>query len=361
MLEGGESGGSGPGSGASILLVEDDELLAEVLIGLLEPLGGVRWTDNAEEALALVPTSSWELVVADIELPGMNGIEMIEQLKRQHSHAATLIISGRASFDYAIEAIRAGADEYMTKPLEPAKLVEKATELLEAAKAARAADHQVVLAIGAHPDDVEIGIGGILLRHSDAGHDVNILTLTGGERGGVAEERAQESLRAAELLGGRLFHEDLADTEVGDRAETIGAIKKVIDEVGARTIYTHTPNDVHQDHRNVHSATLVAARGLPRIYCYQAPSTTVDFRPTRFVGIDDVIDRKLEAIAAFSSQTAIRAYLDEELLRATARYWARFAQSRYVEPLEVVREAEASAPAIPVSPGRPLPATQDGS
>ncbi len=188
----------------------------------------------------------------------------------------------------------------MTKPLEPAELVEKATELLEAAKAARAADHQVVLAIGAHPDDVEIGIGGILLRHSDAGHDVNILTLTGGERGGAAEERAQESLRAAELLGGRLFHEDLADTEVGDRGETIGAIKKVIDEVGARTIYTHTSNDVHQDHRNVHSATLVAARGLPRIYCYQAPSTTVDFRPTRFVGIDDVIDRKLEAIAAFS-------------------------------------------------------------
>ena len=74
-----------------------------------------------------------------------------------------------------------------------------------------------------------------------------------------------------------------------------------------------------------------------------------------------MIDRKIEAIGAFASQTAIRAYLDEELLRATARYWARFAQSRYVEPLEVVREAEATAPAIPTSPGRPLPSTQDGA
>ena len=102
-----------------ILLVEDDELLAEVVAGLLEPLGGVRWTDNAEEALALLPTSSWDLIVADIELPGMNGIEMIELLKREHPHTSTLIVSGRASFDYAIEAIRAGADDYMTKPLEP--------------------------------------------------------------------------------------------------------------------------------------------------------------------------------------------------------------------------------------------------
>ena len=346
---------------ARILLVEDDELLAEVVAGLLAPLGGVRWTDNAEEALTLLPASSWDLIVADIELPGMNGIQMIERLKREHPHTSTLIVSGRASFDYAIEAIRAGADDYMTKPLEPEALVGKASELIDKSRASRAADHQVVLAVGAHPDDVEIGVGGILLRHADAGHDVNVLTMTGGEHGGDAAERAAESLYAAEILGAKLFHESLQDTEVGDRGETISAIKRVIDETGATTIYTHTSKDVHQDHRNVHNATLVAARGLPRVYCYQAPSTTVDFRPTRFVGIDDVMDRKIEAIGAFASQTAIRAYLDEELLRSTARYWARFAQSRYVEPLEVVREAEATAPAIPVSPGRPLPSTQDGA
>jgi LmbE family N-acetylglucosaminyl deacetylase len=119
-------------------------------------------------------------------------------------------------------------------------------------------------------------------------------------------------------------------------------------------VYTHTPRDVHQDHRNVHHATLVAARGISRVYCYQAPSTTVEFRPTRFVTIDEFIDRKLEAIRAYSTQTAIRAYLDEELLRATARYWARFSQARYVEPLEVVRESDvgdATPVAVPATPG----------
>ena len=117
-----------PSGAPRILLVEDDGLLAEVVAGLLEPLGGVRWADNAEEALRLLPSSTWELVVADIELPGMNGIEMIERLKRDYPHTSTLIVSGRASFDYAIEAIRAGADDYMTKPLEPEALVAKARE-----------------------------------------------------------------------------------------------------------------------------------------------------------------------------------------------------------------------------------------
>ena len=87
-------------------------------------------------------------------------------------------------------------------------------------------------------------------------------------------------------------------------------------------------------------ATLVAAREIPRIYCYQAPSSTVDFHPTRFVPIDDFLAGKLEAIAAYRSQVAVRRYLDEDLLRATARYWSRFGSSRYVEPLEVVRESE---------------------
>ena len=49
-------------------------------------------------------------------------------------------------------------------------------------------------------------------------------------------------------------------------------------------------------------------------------------------------------IRAYKSQVRIRRYLDEELLRATARYWARFTGSRYVEPLEVIRESDGDSP-----------------
>ena len=117
----------------------------------------------------------------------------------------------------------------------------------------------------------------------------------------------------------------------------------MIEEIRPSTVYTHTIRDVHQDHRNAHSATLVAARGISRIFCYQAPSTTVEFKPTRFVAIDEFLEGKLEVIQAYTSQVKIRDYLDEELLRATARYWSRFSQARYVEPLEVVRDSDASA------------------
>jgi LmbE family N-acetylglucosaminyl deacetylase len=334
--------GAGP-TASHILLVEDDEVLAGVVQELLGELGEVDWTTQAEDAVARVSATRYDLVVSDIQLPGMDGIEFVRTLSERQPDLATLILSAAASFDSAVRALRAGADDYMAKPVDPVELLAKARELIQMTRERRARSAQIVLAVGAHPDDVEIGVGGILARHVDEGHDVTILTLSGGEQGGVAAERATESIRAAEILGCHLVHTDLVDTSVSEGGETISAIKRVIDEIGAQTVYTHTSRDVHQDHRNVHSATLVAARGIPRVYCYQAPSTTVEFHPTRYVAIDERhLERKLEAIAAFGSQTAVRTYLDPELLRATARYWARFTTARYVEPLEVIRESDVS-------------------
>ena len=328
----------------SILLVEDDEVFAGIATEVLKPLGTVTWVATGEEAIAVAPGGDWDLIVTDIELPGIDGIEFLKVVKAAHPRVAALVLSGRSSFDYAIAAIRANADDYMTKPVDPEALREKATELIALTSARGVSRREVALAIGAHPDDVEIGCGGLLLRHAAAGDEVAVLTLTGGEAGGEVADRARESQRAAELLSARLIHADLRDTSLSDAGLTIETIKRAIDETGATTIYTHTSRDVHQDHRNTHNATLVAAREIPRVYCYQAPSTTVDFHPTRFASIDDFIDAKLEVIRAYKSQVSTRRYLDEELLRATARYWARFASSRYVEPLEVIRESDGDGP-----------------
>ena len=323
-----------------ILLVEDDDILAGLLVEILGGLGDVVWSPSAEDAEERLASQRWDLIVADVELPGRTGIDVVERAKAQQPLCSTLIVSGRSSFDYAVGAIRAGADDYLTKPLDPEAFLEKARELLERTHARREKGRMSVLAVGAHPDDPEIGVGGILLNHAAQGHTVAVLTLTGGEQGGVQSRRAEESKRAAELLGARLFHKELVDTSLTDGGDTISAIKEVIDETAATTVYTHTPRDVHQDHRNTHHASLVAARGVPRIYCYQSPSTTVEFRPTRFVGIDDVLDQKLEVIRAYVSQVEVRHYLDEELLRATARYWSRWSRSRFAEPLEVIRESD---------------------
>ncbi len=352
-----------PDPSAAILLVEDDDLLADVLRGILRPLGEVVWAPSAEEALSRLPGSDWNLIIADIELPGMNGLEFLRIARDQRPEVAALVVSGQTQFQYAVEAIRAGADDYVTKPIEPDALVGKVRELLIRQRERGPSKGEVVLAIGAHPDDVEIGCGGILLRHRAAGHPVSILTMTGGEAGGEVQTRAEESRRAAELLSARLFMLDLEDTRVGDDGSTIGEINRVIEDVRPTTIYTHTSKDVHQDHRNVHAASLVAARRVPRVFAYQAPSSSVEFRPNRFVGIDDFLEAKLEVIGAYSSQTAIRHYLDEELLRATVRYWSRFSTARYAEPLEVLRDADlTTTPSMAGadSTGAPKVSTNDG-
>jgi LmbE family N-acetylglucosaminyl deacetylase/CheY-like chemotaxis protein len=327
-----------------VLLVEDDEVFAALVTEILRPFADIEWASSAEQSLQALAREDWDLVIADVHLPGMSGLELAREVKRVRPLAAILILTASVSLDTAVAALRADADDFLTKPVDAPTLLAKVAELVAAASKRKSERRQVVLAIGAHPDDVEIGCGGILLRHAALGDTVNVLTLTGGEVGGNLDERLEESRRAAQLMSARLFHADLPDTSlsVSDGGATIGAIERVIEQTEPTVVYTHSRHDVHQDHRNVHDATLVAARRVPRIYCYQAPSATIDFHPMRFVAIDEWLEGKLEVIGRYSSQVKVRRYLQGDLLRATARYWSRFGASDYTEPLEVVRDNEAT-------------------
>jgi LmbE family N-acetylglucosaminyl deacetylase len=195
-----------------------------------------------------------------------------------------------------------------------------------------------VLAIGAHPDDVEIGAGGTLLSHKAAGDLVTILTMCRGKHGGDQERRAREAQEAADVIGARLFLDDLEDTRIPEGNPTIGVIEAVIAEVQPTIVYTHSVHDVHQDHRNTHRAAMVASRRVGRIYCFQSPSATIEFRPAHFVVIDDYIGRKLKAIDMFGSQVGVRDYLEPDLIASTARYWSRFSSGSHAEPFEVIRD-----------------------
>jgi LmbE family N-acetylglucosaminyl deacetylase/ActR/RegA family two-component response regulator len=325
-----------------ILLVEDGEVVAELIRRTLAGVADVSVATNAEDGLDLLLDGEWNLVLVDVELPGMNGLEFLQLAKSRYPQLMAIVVSAKENFDYAVKAIRAGAVDYISKPFEPEDFRSKVGKAISTDRFNRELrrPHETVLAIGSHPDDVEIGCGGVLLRHSSVGHDVHLLTLTSGEAGGDAGIRAAESERAAELMSAELHMLDLADTAITETGETVRAISEVVERVKPTTIYTHSVRDVHQDHRAAHNASLVAARRVPRIYAYQTPSTTVEFRPSRFISIDDVLERKIEAIGAFESQTAVRSYLAPDLLNATARYWGRFATSLFAEPLEVIREGD---------------------
>ncbi len=184
-------------------------MFADVAIELLRPLAAVAWVSSAEAGLDALPHEDWDLIIADVNLPGMSGLELARETNRVCPLAAILVLTANVSLDTAVGALRARADDFLTKPVDPPALLAKVAELIAVAGARKVQQREVVLAIGAHPDDVEIGCGGILLRHGAGGDAVNILTLSGGEAGGVSAERVVESQRAAELLCARLFAAEL--------------------------------------------------------------------------------------------------------------------------------------------------------
>ena len=331
-----------------VCVIEDDPDVAFYMKTVLEKRADAQVVAITDPVTALETIASFDpdLVLTDIEMPGVSGLDLLRELRTTYPGMPVVVMTAHVSVDYAVSALRAQADEFLTKPVASAELVSIVTRLAEEGRTKRSAMRQVVLAIGAHPDDVEIGVGGILAAHREAGNQVVILTLSRGARGGDVDDRQHESLAAAELLGARLFLEDLEDTHISAADPTVGIIERVVAEVQPDIVYTHSAHDRHQDHRAVHAATVVATRSVRTVCCYQSPSATIDFRPTRFVPIDGFTDVKLTLIDCFRSQTELRAYLDHDFVLATARYWSRFGGGTSCEPLEVMRDtADISVPA----------------
>lgn len=324
-----------------VLVVEDDPDLAEYASAVLRRQADVtiEVTSSGQMALESFRTRGADILITDIELPGMTGIELATAIRLADPDMPVAMMTAHASVDYAVSALRNQIDEFLVKPVSAAEFRSTLIRLIELRTARNAAAaRSVVLAIGAHPDDVEIGVGGLLAAHRAAGDSVVILTLCRGNRGGTADQRQHESLAAAELIGARLFLEDLEDTNISPADPTVSIIERIVDEVGPSVVYTHSQHDRHQDHRSVHHAASIATRRVPTLACFQSPSATVEFHPNRFVPIDGYTDTKLALLACFATQAAIRDYLEPGFVLATARYWSRFGGGTSCEPLEVIRD-----------------------
>jgi LmbE family N-acetylglucosaminyl deacetylase len=162
-----------------------------------------------------------------------------------------------------------------------------------------------ILAIGAHPDDVELGCGASLALLKKRGHEVCVLVLTKGEASGDPEVRTFECKKSARTMCvDQLIFGNLKDTRIHDGVETIMAIEKVLDDVKPNLVFTHSSKDGHQDHRNASLASLSAARNIRRVLLYESPEALRDFCPQVFVDVSSTFDIKLRALKAFGSQAS---------------------------------------------------------
>lgn len=339
------------------LVVEDDPDAAQYVRTVLERHAGMHAivTGSAAEALIALRENRFDLIVSDIEMPGQSGLDMLPKVHELAPGVPVLIVTAYAKFDYATRALREDVDDFLVKPVSVATLRDRALALVEEGRQRRAGGSaSSVLAVGAHPDDVEIGAGATLAAHAEAGDHVVILTLSGGAVGGEAQQRHKEAVAAAAVIGARLIHLDFTDTHLDPAGGVITEIEKVVAEVQPDRIYTHSAHDRHQDHRAVNEATQIAARKVPNLVCFQSPSCTVDFRPDLFVGVENTLERKLEMLAAYVSQ-GHRDYMEPDLVRATARYWSRFGDFRYAEPLETVRSSLVLMPGAARAVSGPIP------
>jgi LmbE family N-acetylglucosaminyl deacetylase len=159
-----------------------------------------------------------------------------------------------------------------------------------------------ILAIGAHPDDIELGCGGTLLKASKQGHNIFMYTLTRGGSAGQVIRRSNELVNSAKLLGSSiLWIDDYEDSKVYLTKELINSIEFFIKKTKADIIYTHSLHDNHHDHRAIAEATIEAGRFTPNIFAYENPSTR-NFNPVMYYDISDVIEAKSSLIKLHESQ-----------------------------------------------------------
>jgi len=329
----------------SILLVDSDETSFQKARHVLkgQPIANLKTATTSEAASALVEAEHFDLVVVDPgELPG--GLALLKEIKERYRWVATLVVTHLQTPQFMRQVVKCRIDGILFRPLTAEEFIEQILLLAKAVRVNRQRQQKRVLAIGAHPDDVEIGCGGTLARHRAKGDMLNILTLSRGAAGGDVNVRATEAYKAADILGATLQLGSLRDAHISEGVATIAIIEAAIRELQPTHVYTHCAEDTHQDHRAVHAASLVAARNVPNVYCYQSPSSTVEFRPRRFVDITHFIGQKIKVIDAYHSQVDRMESIQSDVIVATARYWGRFAGYVLAEPLKVIRERDGDLP-----------------
>jgi bacillithiol biosynthesis deacetylase BshB1 len=206
--------------------------------------------------------------------------------------------------------------------------------------AAPAPEGRRILAVGAHPDDVEFGCGGILVKEAARGHAVTVLNLTRGESAsrGTAEERGKEAAAAAGRMGVRLEFLDLeGDARLEDRPQNALEIARVIRRLQPHLVLAPSPEEnQHPDHAKAGRLTRDAARlarygglkglephpphAIDALYFYDITGTgngtALGHLARVIVDISDVFETWKEAMACHRSQMETRDYADLQLARA---------------------------------------------
>jgi LmbE family N-acetylglucosaminyl deacetylase len=198
-----------------------------------------------------------------------------------------------------------------------------------------------ILAIGAHPDDIEILCAGTLALYAQAKHNVTIAVFTDGSMGDVhippaklAKIRHKEQQAAADIIGARLLWPAITDEHVFPNEAQRRVMIDLLREADPDVIFTHSPSDYHPDHRYLAQLVFDShfQKGLPHIPNQSQPACRfgetqvyymdniggIGFLPTEYVDITPVMETKLRMLRCHKSQfTAISELTRRDLEQVT--------------------------------------------
>ena len=109
-----------------VLLVDDDVEFLEVMSERLKMRGvDVSTSDSAEDALALIEKELFDVVILDLQMPNVDGIETLKRIKEKHEELQVILLTGHATVEKGVEAIKLGASDFIEKPADIEALNEK--------------------------------------------------------------------------------------------------------------------------------------------------------------------------------------------------------------------------------------------
>lgn len=192
----------------------------------------------------------------------------------------------------------------------------------------------IVLAVGAHPDDIEFGCGGALAKHLELGDEVYVIVMTNGERGSHEIDR-KECLISLKRLGVKeIFFGNFPDGSLTDDCRTVSFIEDFIIKLGVTRVYTHAPNDRHQDHRACSRAVSSASRKIIEILLFQGPSTLF-FEPHYFIQLSDKnFTKKISSIKCYKTQIK-KGTINPKIIKNLAEIYGTSCNKRYAEAFAI--------------------------
>ncbi|MFH1476908.1 MAG: PIG-L family deacetylase [Verrucomicrobiota bacterium] len=220
--------------------------------------------------------------------------------------------------------------------------------------------NNIILAIGAHPDDLELFCGGTLVRSLRTGHRVAMAFVCRGDKGGppgrnktIAHIRAREAKKAAHIIGAESLSLGFKDSEILPTMHLRRCMVDLIRRIQPDVLLTHFPSDYHADHRVVSQCVTDAAyiasspgfqtrhapwAHIPVLYYFDS-LMGIGFLPTEYVDISAVIGTKIAMIKCHQSQfqhLRQRGNLDIlTLARDTAKFRGWQAGVQYAEAFQI--------------------------